>query len=168
MVEEDLYIPGQMMDSVDNDSTSSSTSSSDLSEGLSRPCPSSFPRPSASLPDISASYANLQTIRRSISERHKRQSLTSQLTTNTVPQLPAIQPAPPTPNYSRVFPRPRTPSTTARPAASQFNLYNLLSKRSARDGGSETGERPRKTKKVSILPVSLTVGLSSPGVSEFC
>lgn len=157
MVEEDLYIPGQVMESTGNDSTSPGSPSSGSPEELSQPYLPFAPRPSTSLPDISACYSGSQTMRRSISERRKIQLPPSQATSNTFPPPVPTRPIPSIPDYSRVFPRPRP--STSRPIASHFKFHNLLSKRFVREDGSETdGEQPRKPKKEPLISMSLFVG----------
>ncbi|KAF9644594.1 hypothetical protein BDM02DRAFT_3121636 [Thelephora ganbajun] len=161
MLEEDLYIPGQTMDSADSDSPPSAASSSGSSEELSQPYVPSIPGPSTSLPDISAEYgySNSQMIRRSTSERHKKRPPAGPATSNMLPPPLPIHPTPSKPDYSRAFPRPRTSNSTVRHSPSHFNLHNLLPKRSGRDDGAGTdGEQPRKPKKDSTAPVSLSAG----------
>ena len=165
MVEEDLYIPGHTMDITDIDSSSSMISSGSSEEFNQLPASSSFPRPSASLPDISAAFSGITTVRRSMSERRKERPLTIQTTPSAPPSSFPVQLAAPKPNNPRVFPRPKPSNSTL---ASHFKLHNLFPKLSNRDDGSETdGEQPRKTRKGSIIPASLIVGqfLLRPEVS---
>jgi hypothetical protein len=160
MLEEDLYIPGQVMDSTDNDSQSPASPSSSSPEELNQPHLPFAPRPSTSLPDISASYSGFQSIRRSISERRKTQLPPSQATSKTFPPPVPTRPIPPIPDPSRVFPRPRTANPTARPVGGHFKLHNLLGKRSPRGSGTETdGEQAQKPKKESLISMSLFVRL---------
>lgn len=166
MLEEDLYIPGQVMDLTDNDSQSPASPSSSSPEEQGQPRPPFGPRPSTSLPDIAASYAGSQAVRRSISERRKTQPPPSHAVSKTFPPpLPTI-PIPPNPDYPRaVFPRPRTSNPTARPTGGHFKLQNLLSKRSPRGSGTDTdGEQPRKLKKESLISKSLFVGSFPPSL----
>ena len=161
MLEEDLYIPGQVMDLTDNDSQSPASPSSSSPEELSQSRPPFAPRPSTSLPDISASYAGFQSVRRSISERRKTQLPPSQAVSKTFPPPLPTLPIPSNPDNPRVvFPRPRTSNPTARPTGGHFKLPNLLSKRSPRGSGTDTdGEQPRKNKKEALI--SMFVGLHS-------
>ena len=147
------------MDFTENDSTSPASLYPSSPEELSQPYVPFAPRPSTSLPDISASYSNFQIVRRSTSERRKTQPPASQ-TANTFPPPIPTRPPPPTPDHSRVFPRPRVSNNTVRPAGGYFKLRDLLPKRSGREDGAETdGERLRKTKKESLISRSLFVGL---------
>jgi len=171
MLEEDLYIPGQMMETVNNDSPSPAASSSGSLEELSQLNVSSLPGPSTSLPDISTeqSYRSSQAIRRSTSERTKKLSSASRTSSNTRPPPLPTRSTPPSPQNVRPFPLLKPSNPTARPIASHFNLHNLLQKRPSRDGRAGTaGEQPRKTKKESPIPVSLSTDLyplSIPGSS---
>ena len=156
MLEEDLYIPGQTVDSVDNCPSLSAVSSSGSSEEHSQSPVSSVPGPSTSLPDIFAGQgpSSSQMIRRSTSERAKNQPPVTQSPSDT---LPPPLPVCPTPDYSRAFPRPRrqkTSNTTLLPISTHFNLNNLFPKRSGRDDGTGTDvEQPRKNKE-TVSPVS--------------
>ena len=146
MLEEDLYIPGQVIDPADNDSPLSANSSSGSSEARSQFSDLSISDPSASLPDIFAAQgsSNSQMVRRSMSERTSRSSVSRSPTT----------PPPPVPVHA-VFPRPRKRNTSSRPIPSYFNLNKVLQKRSGRDDGAGTdGERPRKSKKKAPPPSS--------------
>lgn len=155
MLEEDLYIPGLVMDPTDNEPQSPASLSPSSPEESIQPTI----RPSTSLPDIAASYSSFQTIRRSISERRKPQPPVSQATSNTYPPPVPTLPPPPTPDYSRVFPRPKAPKAKARPTAGRFEFRNLLSKRSGRQDGAETDEeQSKKPKKESLISMSLFVG----------
>ena len=163
MLEEDLYIPGQMMDPIDNDSIYPASPCSSSPEEFSLPqqhVPHG-PRPSTSLPDIAASYSSFQTIRRSISERRKTQPpASSQTTPDTFPPPLPTQPIPPNTDLSRVFPRPRASKPTTRPIGGHFKLHKLLPKRSVREDGADTdADQPRKNKKESLVSASLFVGL---------
>lgn len=152
MVEEDLYIPGQTMDFT-NDDASISTCPPDSPEETNRLHSSSMPRPSASLPDISAIYSGSQGLRRSTSERHNERSLVTQAPSNALPPPLPTQPA-------RVFPRMKPPKSTNRPIASHFKFQNLFPKRSGRDDGcGADGEQLRKTKGDPIIPTPPVVGL---------
>ena len=149
------------MASAENGSISPASPSSSSPEEHSQLYAPSMPRPSPSLPDISAAYSGVQTVRRSISERHKTQPTAIQATSNTSPPpLPPLS-IPSNPDHSRVFPRPRpSKSPRSRPIASHFNFQNLLSKRSGREHSPATdGEQPRKPKKESLISKSLFVGL---------
>lgn len=159
MLEEDLYIPGQMIDSADNGSPLSAAHSSGSSDGLSQSPVSSTQGPSTSLPDVLTGRGSSQMIRRSTSDKVKR-SPVSPTTSNTLPSPPSNRPTPPTPDYSRVFPRPKPPKSAVRPATSHFNLHNLLQKRSGRDDKAGTdGEQSRKNKKETAPSVSSSAGL---------
>ena len=149
MVEEDLYIPGLIIDPTDSEPPPFTNSPSGSSEELSHSHVSSAPRPSTSLPDIPSSYSNFQGVRRSTSERYGARPLGSPDT------LPPPLPTLPTLPNPRVFPRP------VRPITSHFKLHNLLSKRSGRDDGGETddSDQPRKSKKGSPGSTSLLVSL---------
>lgn len=151
-----------MTDSAESDSPISAGSSSGSSGELSRLSVSPVPGPSTSLPDIFTGQGSPSSqIRRSTSEKAGNQPTSN---TRSPPR-----PTPPTPNYSRAFPRPKPPKTsktTSRPIrANPFNLHNLLPKRSGRDDGVGTdGEQPRKNKEI-VLPI-LDIRPDPPPVSS--
>jgi len=164
MLEEDLYIPGQMIDAAENDSPLSSAPSSGSSSEPGQSPVSSTSGFSTSPPDVFTGRASSSSqIRRSTSERVKR-SPVSQSSPNTIPPPHSGRQTPPVPDYSRVFPRPKISPTTGRPVASHFSLQNLLLKRSGRDdgtGGSATSNRKRSSKKTH-RPSSSGGGLPTP------
>jgi len=150
MLEEDLYIPGQMMEIADNDSLPSTASSYGSSEELGQPYSPSIQGHSTALSDTPTgqNYPISQMSRRSSSDRHSaRSSVGSTKRYN--------RSTPPSPQNTRPFPllKPKPSSPTVRPIASHFNLQNLLSKRSGRnDGTGKIGGRPRKNED-SPVPV---------------
>ena len=157
MLEEDLYIPGQMMETADNDSPLSILSSSGSSEGLSQAYAPSIPGPSTSLSDISTeqSYSGSKVIRGPTSERHTNRSRGSP-TTSTLPPPLSIRSRRSNPENVRPFPLLKPSNPTARPISSHFKLHNLLQKRSGRDGGARTNsEQPRKNKESPVPIIGL-------------
>ena len=168
MLEEDLYIPGQTIDSADNDSPLSPSSSSGSPDEQSQISGSPVSGPSTSLPDIFTGQGSSSShmIRRSTSERVKGQSANQSPSNTHPPPFPGRQ-TPPVPDPSRAFPRPRTSKSTIRPTASHFNLHNLLSgKRSGRDDGAKPdGEQQRKNKKETFPPVASIASLYTLSVS---
>jgi hypothetical protein len=168
MLEEDLYIPGQTIDSAESDSPLSAASYGS-SEELNQLSPPLFSGPSTSQPNVSTEQGpgGSQVIRRSISERTKKRPSTNQSNSTTPPPpLPTQSPSNPRPAPAP-WPRPRPTNNTSRP----FKLHNLLQKRSGRDEGAGTdGEQSRKNKKEPAVPVPSNGGLhplsipdSSPG-----
>ena len=138
------------MDSADSGPPLSAATSSDSSDDLSQPYTPSIPGPSTSLPDISIDqgYPISQVVRRSTSERSEKRPSAGRATSKTLPPpLPIRQ----TPSNVRPFPMLKPSNPTNRPI---LNLHNLLPKRAGTVGGL-----PRKTKKESTAPVSLSVGL---------
>jgi hypothetical protein len=166
MLEEDLYIPGQVMETAGNDSPSSSTSSYSLEE-LSQPYTPSLPGPSTSLQDVSTEHScrSSQVIRRSTSERTKKLSLASRTSSNGRPPPLPTRSTPPSPQNVRPFPLLKPPKPKNRPGATHFNFQNLLPKRPGRDNRAGTDGEPRKTKKEPPAPVPLSIGLYPLSVS---
>ena len=143
MLEEDLYIPGQMMGIADNDSLPSTISSSGSSDELGQlysPCSQG---PCSSLPDTAAEQSSPTSpvIRRSISNRSsgRRSTGSSGRRSN--------RSTPPSPQNTRPFPLLKPSNPKVRPLASRFDLHNLLSKRSGRaDGAGKGGGHPKNKK----------------------
>ena len=158
MLEEDLYIPGQMIDHADTDSPLSTAPSSGSSSEPSQSPVSSRSGFSISPSDVSTRRGSSSSqIRRSTSEKVNR-SPVSQSGSNTIPSPLSDRPTPPVPDYSRVFPRPKISPKTGLPVANHFSLQNLRLKRSGRDDGKNKETAPPVSSGASLYSLSTSGG----------
>lgn len=168
MLEEDLYIPGQLLETADSDSPLSAISSSGSSEELSPTWTSLVPGPVPSLLGISteSSHSSSQLSRSPISERpHRRQSTSPTTSRPPLSTRSKSRSIPSSPENVRPFPMLKPRKSATRPIASHFRLHNLLPKRPGRDDGARTdGERNRKQRSVPVPSNAGLNSLSTPGV----